>query len=76
MFYLSQEVQNGAHGADPLGEGLLVDLFPHQGVRIAFVNVVGVDLGAAAVLRTLPGQSHGGAVAAQHGDAVRSAGSR
>lgn len=66
---------NEAHSTDPLGDGLLVDLLPHQGVDISFVDVVGVDLGATTVFWTLPGQSNGGAIAAQHGDAIRSAGS-
>lgn len=64
------------HRADPLGDGGQVDLLPHQRVGVALVDVVGVDLGAAAVFGALPGQSHGGAVAAQHGDSIRSAGGR
>lgn len=62
--------------ADPLGDGLLVDLLPHQRVGVTPVDVVGFDHGAAAVFGFLPGDGHGGAVAAQQGDAVRSAGSR
>lgn len=65
-----------SYGADPLSDGLLVDLLPHQRVGVAPVDVVGFDLGAAAVFGFLPGDGHGGAVAAQQGDAVRSAGSR
>lgn len=68
-------VTDAAHSADPLGDGLQVDLLPHQSVGVALVHVVSVDLGASAVFGTLPGQSHGGAVAAQHGDAEGSAGS-
>lgn len=64
----------GAHSADPVGDGGQVDLLPHQRVGVALVDVVGVDLGAAAVFGAFPGQRHGGAVAAQHGDSVRSAG--
>lgn len=63
------------HGADPLGDGRLVDLLPDQRVCVAPVDVVGLDLGAAAVLGALPGDSHGRAVAAQQGDAKGSAGS-
>lgn len=69
-------VSDVTHGAGPLGDGRLVDLLPHQRVGVALVDVVSVDLGAAAVFGTLPGQSDGGAVAAQHGDAEGSAGSR
>lgn len=47
------------YGADPLGDGCLVDLLPDQRVGIASVNVVGLDLGATAVLGALPGDSHG-----------------
>lgn len=65
-----------SYGADPLGDGLLVDLLPQQRVCVAPVDVVGFDPGAAAVFGFLPGDGHGGAVAAQQGDAVRRAGSR
>lgn len=71
-----KSLKKQTHGADSLRDGRQVHLLPGQGVGVALVDVVGVDLGAAAVLGTLPGHSHGGAVAAQQGDAGRSAGSR
>lgn len=49
----------GPYGADPLGDGCLVDLPPDQRVGIASVDVVGLDLRATAVLGALPGDSHG-----------------
>lgn len=66
---------DGTHRADPLGDGGQVDLLPHQSVGVPLVDVVSVDLGAAAVFGLLPGHSDGGAVGAQHGDAEGSAGS-
>lgn len=63
------------HGADSLLDGRQVDLLPQVSVGVTLVDVVGVDLGAAAVFGTLPGDGHGGAVTAQHGDAEGSAGS-
>lgn len=68
-------VITATHSADSLGDTSQVDLRPSQSVCVTLVDVVRVDPGAPAVFGTLPGQSYGGAVAAQHGDAVRSTGS-
>lgn len=64
------------YSADPLLDARQVHLLPVQRVGVALVDVVIVDLGAAAVFGALPGHSHGRAVTAQHGDAKRCAGRR
>lgn len=65
-------MSDGAHSDDPLSDGPSVDLFPHQRVNISLVNVVSVDLGAAAVFGSLPGKGYGGAITVQHGHAIGS----
>lgn len=67
---------DATHSADSLRDGHQVDLLPNQRVGVSLVDVVSVDFGAATVFGFLPGQSHGGAVTAQQGDAEGSAGSR
>lgn len=66
---------NATHSTDSLCDASQVDLLPNQSVGVTLVDVVCIDPGAPAVFGTLPGQSYGGPVAAQHGDAVRSTGS-
>lgn len=63
------------YGVNSLCDWCQVHLLPDQGVGVAVVDVVGVDLGAAAVFGTLPAHGHGGAVTAQQADSIGSSGS-
>lgn len=75
-FYFQRAArERETHGADSLFDAGQVDFLPHQSVSVTLVDVIRVDLGAAAVFGAPPGHRDGGAVRAQHGDAVWSAGS-